>query len=99
MLLKDKKTGEVIGRSYSAAYDLVNAGTHEFVNNPPDETEAPAGMGDLSGAPGRDDGVDAEAAPDLNGMTKAELEAEADRRGVTVPSGATKADIVALLNN
>ena len=31
-------------------------------------------------------------------MTKAELEAEAQRRGVAVPSGATKAEIVALLN-
>jgi hypothetical protein len=38
-----------------------------------------------------------ESSEDLNAMTKAELQAMADDRGVDVPSGATKADLVAAL--
>jgi hypothetical protein len=34
---------------------------------------------------------------DLNAMTKAELQAKADEQGVDVPSGATKAELVAAL--
>jgi hypothetical protein len=34
---------------------------------------------------------------DLNSMTKAELQARADAEGIDVPSGATKADLVAAL--
>lgn len=34
---------------------------------------------------------------DLSSMTKAELQAEADRRGVEIPSGATKAEMVEAL--
>ncbi len=35
---------------------------------------------------------------DLEGMTKAELQEEADRRGVDIPSGATKAEMIEALS-
>lgn len=48
--------------------------------------------------PGEEDKVDIEdAAPDLDALTKAELLTHADTLGIEVPTGATKANIRALI--
>ena len=46
---------------------------------------------------GENKAVQASEAKSLDDMTKAELQAEADRRGVDVPASATKAEIRAAL--
>jgi hypothetical protein len=61
--------------------------------------------GQFPGAPQRTDlerdqqGASAEEAPDYDSMTKADLQAEAESRGLTVSSTATKAEIVQQLRD
>jgi hypothetical protein len=96
MLMKDKKTGEIVGMRYGAAMDAQAAGTHEVVNEPADPANPPPGPETLAAPVGADGS--AEPGVDLATLDKAGLIEEAERRGVSVPSGATKAEIVALLN-
>lgn len=81
MQLRNKSTGEIEAMRHGPAVAAVSAGTHEHVN--------------LADGPDGED--DADAAADLDGMTKDELLAEAERRGVTVQSSDTKAKIVEVI--
>jgi hypothetical protein len=58
------------------------------------QSEAPAAEGDGEGS---GEGEGGGAAENLSKMTKAELAALAEARGVTVSGGATKAEIIAAL--
>ena len=93
MKLKNLATGEIEFMRYDPAIAAVDAGTHEHVN---DESE---NDGEATPRPGVAKVEPVRAAPDgdLDGMTKDELLAEAERRKVTVSSSATKADIVTAL--
>ena len=81
MLVKNKK-GEVEAMRYDVAMAAVNAGTHEIVNVDPSNPDV-----DVAG----------EESPDLDAMTKEELLAEAQSRGVDVKASDTKAEILAAL--
>lgn len=91
---------EAAGKAGALAVDLasavgseapINPGITPAPNRPLGDGTNPADPSGQGGQGGQDGPVISDA------MTKAELEAEAQRRGVTVPSGATKADIIALL--
>lgn len=89
MLMKDKQSGETVGMRYGPAMAALDAGTHEVVNETPKPGDEPEKVPEGGSAPDE---------PVSDDMTKAELEAEADRRGVDVPAGATKAEIIDLVN-
>jgi len=83
MLVKNKKSGEVEAMRHGPAVDAVTAGTHEFVN-----LKEGTADGQQTGG---------EQAVDLDKMTKDELVAEAEKRGVEVKASDTKADIIKAL--
>ncbi|MCF1502914.1 hypothetical protein L0F51_03925 [Afifella sp. H1R] len=80
-MLMRNKDGGTEGMRYGPAMAAVAAGTHEVVN-----VDVPA-----AGS------VASEASADLDDMTKAELIAEAKRRGVELDDDMLKADILARL--
>jgi hypothetical protein len=62
--------------------------------NPAPETSYAQWPADTKAVQAGDPGVENKS---LDSMTKAELQAEADRRGVQIPSGATKAEMIEAL--
>lgn len=89
MLVKNKQSGDIETMRYGAAADAVSAGTHEHVNvDPGKPVDDPSAETQGSS----DDG-----SADLSAMSKEELVAEAERRGVKVKAGDTKAEIIAAI--
>lgn len=82
MLVKNKASGGVETLRYNAAKDAVEAGTHEIVTE---------------GAAGPADEAETVSGLDLDKMSKDELLAEAERRGVQVKAADTKAEIIKAL--
>jgi hypothetical protein len=84
--------------------DVATSDTDEAFTMPPDPGVREA-LGNDGGAasvptpttPETGTGTPPEAGGDLSSMSKAELEDEATRRGVAIPSGATKAEMVEAL--
>ncbi|NDV88797.1 hypothetical protein GTW51_19050 [Aurantimonas aggregata] len=89
MQVKNKKSGEVETMRYGAAAAAVSAGTHKHVNVDADKAVADPSVQsqDSSG----------NGSADLSAMTKDELVAEAEKRGVEVKAGDTKAEIIKAL--
>ncbi|MDX6806319.1 hypothetical protein [Terrihabitans rhizophilus] len=83
MQVKNLATGEIDALRYGAAADAVNAGTHEYIS---ENGKPAAGAAPVAGKP-----------VDLNSMTKDDLLAEAQRRGVEVKAGDTKVEIIKAL--
>ncbi|KQP82863.1 hypothetical protein [Methylobacterium sp. Leaf117] len=81
---KGNKDGEVVTLGWDEAQTALQAGTHEVVNDAGDG-------GAISGEKGPE--PDASGADDLDGKTKAELEALAKERDVDISKAKTKADI------
>lgn len=88
MLLREKgkKDAEPIGMHWDAAQAALQAGTHEVV-----DTALSSGEPRRMGEENRGD------EPDLEAMTRADLDKLAAERGVDVSKATNKADVIAAL--
>lgn len=88
MLLREKgkKDAEPVGMGWDEAQAALQAGTHEVVDTAPS-----------SGEPRREGEENRGDEPDLDAMTRAELDKLAAERGVDVSKATTKADVIAAL--
>lgn len=88
MLLREKgkKDAEPVGMGWDEAQAALRAGTHEVVNTAPS-----------SGEPRRVGEENRPEEPDLDTMTRADLDKLAAERGVDVSKAKTKDDVVAAL--
>jgi hypothetical protein len=88
MLLREKgkKDAEPVGMGWDEAQAALRAGTHEVVETAPS-----------SGEPRREREKPIDAEPDLDVMTRADLDKLAADRGVDVSKAGNKAEVIALL--
>lgn len=83
---KGKKDAEPVGMGWDEAQAALRAGTHEVVETAPS-----------SGEPRREAEEGSGDEPDLDAMTRAELDALAAERGIDVSKAKNKDEVIAAL--